>query len=254
VNLSYTLGVSVAVGERPSITAPSVTTRVKNLRERSEGAELVKLTLVDEGYVVQMHSEERVFARGELLGVDWPPLVRYQRMAAGHSALTALAIPEGVATLTRHYTVEELDSETLHGLETLHFQLTIRNSTTGTLGESETVETSEWWVATEVPALSWPDRFHSRSYEFTVGKCRITAHCSGDGARLAELLGRMWVRRVQELPIPTGMTTTTVELLHHSTEPLDDTLFAIPSDYREVSEKELNDRLLARVTRPPWKR
>jgi hypothetical protein len=220
------------------------TTFIKGKRERSEtvmemGAmksNTVTLTLCDTHQVVTMDPDLKLYT---LTPMDSSPATS----PAGDGAAPAgQAKPpkekEDTGRVLTTYAIQDLGTEKVGNLNARHFMVTMRMERSGCAGKGDNTMKMETWVAPgQIGGLDCPERVPSsapRELRNEKG-CRITFETRGDTGLLRDVFSGIVVRQRMYSGDKVVMAQEVKDI---SSDPLDASLFAPPSDYKQVSPQE----------------
>lgn len=244
------------------------TTSVKDMNERVETemnmgpmhSDTVTLTLCAKHQTIKMDPALKIYTVEPIGVAQFSPPSTSRRRGMG----TGDAMPEGgapgVGHVTMTFTVQDLGPDKVADIDAHHYKISIRNQTSGCLGDHDTTFLMEEWIAPIKAGLNCPERFAPTRTVPNENGCQITYDMKGDFAQMRDLSGGMPVRtRFYE----GDKAIMTSELRDYSTAALDDSLFAPPADFKEVSEADFNqeqsdamrkgmmDRMGATPSNPP---
>lgn len=139
------------------------------------------------------------------------------------------------------YAIQDLGEEEVAGFKTRHYMIDTEMTSSGCAGNGTTKLKQEIWVsdirdANPCPADSSPS---SISDAMSRSDCKITVETKGDYARYGEIYKGLILRQKTYNGDKVMMTTEVTMLSQAKFE--DDTLFAVPADYKQVSEKEFQN-------------
>ena len=210
------------------------TTYVKDNRERVETVmdmgpihqNTVALTLCDKHQTVKMDPALKIYT---IAPISAPVFSPPPRMHGKDS------MPEGkpgVGHVTMTFGLQDMGTEKVAELDAHHFKMTIRTQTTGCLGDNDNTMQMEEWVAPVKAGLNCPERF-SPTRTFTNERgCLLTYDMKGDWTKMRDAYGGMVVR----MKMYSGdKVVATQDLRDYSLAALDDSLFAVPDDYKQLS-------------------
>ncbi len=136
------------------------------------------------------------------------------------------------------YTVQDMGSEKLLNLDTRHVMVTMRTQSSGCAGNSDTTMKMEVWTA-PIKVLNCPERFASHEASGDTGdgggECKIVTETKGDVDKIKDVFSGMIV---QQKFYQGDKVTMVQSLREHSLAALDPALFAVPADFRKVTEAE----------------
>jgi len=190
----------------------------------------VELTLCDKQQRYRIDPASKVYTVAKLDTLPAP---------GAPPAPEAPAAPEtpGTGKVIITATVQDLGEETVADRKTHHYKLNLRTQTSGCPGQSDSTNEMEVWVAPDI-AVSMaceqgrlPELPH-RPYRPT---CKVTTEQHGDVAALAKVFSGLVMRMKVNNGDKAIMEQTVTSL---SDAALDDALFTVPADYRQVSEQE----------------
>jgi hypothetical protein len=160
----------------------------------------------------------------------------------GAAASKPGAVTAGAGKIISTVSVKDLGAETLNGYKTRHYRIVQRIQTSGCAGNTDTTLQQEVWVA---PTISLGDgcpemsSSSSVSAGFSKPGCKCAFVQQGDVAAYTEAMKGLRVRTIMFDGVgEKAKPTMTMDVKNVSQAKLEDTLFAIPSDYKEVSAEE----------------
>ncbi|MDE2125284.1 MAG: hypothetical protein KGJ62_01700 [Armatimonadetes bacterium] len=147
------------------------------------------------------------------------------------------------------FTVQDLGQETVANLPCTHSKLTIHSVTSGCLGDADRTSTIEVWSAPGTLPSGCPARFMPSRDVTTPTGCKMTYTLHGDIDKMKALMGGIITRMIVTGPNGQQMTQQLTDI---SRDPLDDALFTIPADYKELpaadydsqEQKAMMDRIM----------
>ncbi|HEY4001574.1 MAG TPA: hypothetical protein VGO93_22055 [Candidatus Xenobia bacterium] len=231
-DLKYTMTTSVNGMQMGS------TTYVQGMRQRVETrmtmgpmhVKTVMLTLCDKHQSVQIDDDIKMYTVSAINSN--PSAMPSMPMAGMHQ--TAPPCTGGTGRVEMTYGVQDLGTEKVHGLEARHVKLSMHVKSSGCAGNDDKTTDMEEWVS-NVKGFSCPEfTAPQRSGKNSTG-CDITYVTHGDMAKVGSLLAGMPVR--VKMQMGSGQTFEQ-ELSDYSEAPLDGGLFALPSDYRQVTQAQ----------------
>ena len=145
----------------------------------------------------------------------------------------------GEGKIINTFHVTDLGSEKVAEVLAHHYMMDMRTQMSGCAGDNDVSMKMETWVAPIKGGLRCPERFApSRTVPSSTGSgsdCHITYEMKGDLGALKNVYGGMVVRMKMYNKDKVIMVQ---ELRDYSLAKLDEALFTVPSDYKEVSESE----------------
>ncbi|MDQ2686992.1 MAG: hypothetical protein M3Y28_03910 [Armatimonadota bacterium] len=228
------------------MTMPAIrtTTYVKDMHERVETSmemgpirtNTVTLTLCDEHQSIRLDPALKIYTVAPIgvMSFGVPPSMNSRK---------GKGMPEGkpgVGTVTTTFSVQDLGTEKVAQIDKArHFKLTVRNQTTGCIGQGDTTFVTEEWVAPIKAGLSCPERYAAtpRTDPNDHG-CQITYTIKGDMDKLRDIASGMVVRMIIYGDKEGTKVVAQQDLRDYSTAALDDALFTTPADYKEVSAED----------------
>lgn len=229
------------------MTTPTLrtTTYVKDMHERVETSmqmgpmkmDTVTLTLCDKHQSIKLDPALKIYtvAPISVMSFGAPPAMNGRKGMGG--------MPEdkpGVGTVTTTLSVQDLGTEKVAQIDNAHhYKLSVRNQTTGCIGQGDTTFVMEEWVAPIKGGLSCPERYAAapRTVPNDHG-CQITYTIKGDMDKLRDIAGGMVVRMIIYGDKEGTKVVAQQDLRDYSTAALDDALFTTPADYKEVSAED----------------
>lgn len=216
------------------------TTFVKDMRERVETdmnmgpmqMHQVALTLCDKHQSIKMDDALKIYTVAPIGVASFGPPSRPD--AHRHQ------MPEGkpgVGHVTMTFNIQDIGMEKVAQLNAHHYKISIRTQTTGCIGSADTSMAIEEWVADAKGGLNCPERYSESRVVPNANGCQITYDMKGDWQKLRDIQGGMVVR---EKIYNGDKVMMTSDMRAYSEAALDDSLFAVPADYKEVSEKDFD--------------
>lgn len=148
----------------------------------------------------------------------------------------------GKGTSLTEVSVQDLGKETISQIDTQHYVLKMKNTATGCAGNGTTETTMEMWVAD----IRMPAPCQEVDYKTGIASafeqdasCDITAEIKGDTALLQKVYSGFVMR--MKMAGSKGAPGFIKEVTMLSQAELDDAPFTIPTDWKKVSEKQLQD-------------
>lgn len=228
------------------MTMPAIrtTTYVKDMHERVETSlqmgpiktNTVTLTLCDKHQSLQLDDALKIYTVAPIGVMTFGP-------PPGMGGRNGMKMPEGkpgVGAVTTTLAVQDLGVEKVAQINNVHhYKFSIRNQTTGCIGQADATFVMEDWVAPIKGGLSCPERYAAapRIVPNAHG-CQITYAFKGDTGKLPDIAGGMVVRMIIYADAQGTKVVAQQDLRDYSTALLDDALFAPPADYKEVSAED----------------
>ncbi|BDI28427.1 hypothetical protein CCAX7_004780 [Capsulimonas corticalis] len=217
------------------------TTFLKDMRQRDETATdfgpikmtTVTITQCDKHREVKLDPDLKIYTVSAI-GAFLPA-----KQMSKSPMMTSKADDQGAGGTGKEvvtFTAKNLGTEKVADIQARHAMLTFRTQSSGCAGASDTTMKMELWTAPIKAALNCPERYSASRVIPNEKGCPITYEMKGDLAGLRDIFGEMAVKQVfydaNDKPLFTR------DLREHSTAALDDSLFDVPSDYKEVSDDE----------------
>jgi hypothetical protein len=227
------------------MTQPAMrtTTFVKDMHERVETVmnmgpihtNQVILTLCDKHQTIKMDPDLKIYTAAPIgVATFAPPMRDRGRMPTGE------AMPgdkPGVGHVTMTFTTQDLGTEKVADLDAQHYKISLRTQTTGCLGDGDRTMQFEEWVAPVKGGMSCPERYSASRMVPNTNGCQITYDMKGDWDKMRDMQSGMVVRQ----KIYNGdKVIATTDLRDYSLAALDDSLFTVPTDFKEVSETDFD--------------
>ena len=222
------------------MTMPGIrtTTFVKDMHERVETTmqmgpmkmDTVTLTLCDKHQSIKLDNALKIYTVAPIGVMSFGP----------PSGMNGHKMPEGkpgVGAVTTTLSVQDMGVEKVAQInDAHHFKLSVRNQSTGCIGQSDTTFVMEEWVAPLKGGLNCPERYAAapRTVPNENG-CQITYTFKGDMSKMRDIAGGMVVRMIIYGDKEGTKVVAQQDLRDYSTAALDDTLFTPPADFQEVS-------------------
>lgn len=232
----------------PSLRA---TTYIKGKRERVETAmdmgavktNTVTLTLCDARRIVTLDPDLKLYTSAPMDGAaDGAAGATGDGGAgAGAGAPPDPKKKEDTGRVIVTYAVQDLGTEKVNDIEARHFIVTMTMERSGCAGKGRDTMKMETWVAPgSLGGLDCPERAPSAAPRESRNEkgCRITTEMRGDIEKLKDVFSGIVVRQRMYSGDKVAMTQEVKEI---SSAPLDESLFAAPADYRQVTPQELAD-------------
>lgn len=198
-----------------------MTTWVKGKRQRMEmvsdmgnfKSKTVTLTLCDTHQTAQLDPELKIYVL--------TPMDLSNTKSEGGAV--------GTGTVTNTYTVKDLGVETVAQLKAHHWMVTTRSQGTGCIGTFDTTSKVEVWTA-PVQVLNCPE-----ATSYSQPNCKVKFEEKGDVKGMRAAYNGMAVRMISYQ----GEQQTSEQIfVDYSTSALDDSLFSLPKDYKQVTQAE----------------
>ena len=219
------------------------TTYLKDMREREETAmnfgpmkmTTTTITQCDKHQEIKVDPDLKIYTVSPIgalaFGGQMPP----SRPGMGrHNASGGDGTGPGKETVT--FTAKDMGTEKVADINAHHSMITFRTQASGCAGNSDTTMKMELWTAPIKASLNCPERYAASRVIPSANGCQITYEMKGDLSGLRDVFGQMAVKQVfyddKDKPLFTR------DLREHSTAPLDDALFDVPSDYKKVTDDE----------------
>lgn len=229
-------------GAAPAGAAPAIrtTTFIKDMHERVETdmsmgpiqMHQVTLTLCDKHQNVKLDDALKIYTTSPIGVASFGPPSRPG--APGHQ------MPEGkpgVGHVDMTFAVQDLGTEKVADLDTHHYKVSIHMQTSGCLGAGDSTMVMEEWLADVNGGLNCPERYAESRMVPNANGCQITYDMKGDWQKMRDMQGGMVVRQ----KIYNGdKVIMTSDMRAYSEAALDDSLFVVPADYKEVSQKDFD--------------
>lgn len=238
-----TMGGATAPGEAAegmAMPAIRTTTFLKDMHERVETSmhmgpmtmDTVTLTLCDKHQSVKMNPALKIYTVGPIGAMTF---------GAPGQGRPGMQMPEGkpgAGTLTTTMAVQDLGREKVAGHDAHHFKLTMRTQSDGCIGKADNTFIMEDWIAALKGGLVCPERYAPTRVVPNERGCKITYKFKGDLLSLKEIGAGMVVKMIIYGDDKGGKPVAQQDLRDYSTAPLDESLFAPPADYKQVSPEE----------------
>lgn len=139
------------------------------------------------------------------------------------------------------YKVQDLGEEEVAGFKTRHYMIDTEMTSTGCAGNGTTKIKQEIWVSDIRDANPCPADSSSTSISDAMSRsdCKITVETKGDFALYGEIYRGLILRQKTYNGDKVMMTTEVTMLSQAKFE--DDSLFTVPADYKQVSDKEFQN-------------
>jgi hypothetical protein len=232
-------GTTPAAATQPTIRT---TTFVKDMHERVETVmnmgpihtNQVMLTLCDKHQTIKMDPNLKIYTTAPIGVAAFAPPTRGGRMPAGE------AMPgdkPGVGHVTMTFSTQDLGTEKVADLDAQHYKISLRTQTTGCIGDGDQTMQFEEWIAPVKGGMNCPERYSASRMVPNTNGCQITYDMKGDWDKMRDMQGGMVVRQ----KIYNGdKVIATTDLRDYSLAALDDSLFTVPTDFKEVSEADFD--------------
>ena len=214
---------------------------LKDMRQRSEMSidagpfhqTTIILTQCDTHQDIRLDPALKIYTSSPIGAMEFTPpaMPGMDRHKMSHDA--------GKGTQTTTFTTQDLGVEKITDLDTHHWMLTMRSQTSGCLGDTDSTTKMEVWVSDIKAGLDCPEQFAaSRTIPNPSNEnCQITYEMKGDMEAMRKIFTGMIVRE----KIYNGDKVAVVQdLRDYSQAALDDALFSVPADYKQVSSKDFD--------------
>jgi hypothetical protein len=148
----------------------------------------------------------------------------------------------GKGTSVTDVSVQDLGKETINNIETRHYSVKMKNTSTGCAGNGTNETVMEMWVAD----IRMPAPCQQVDYKTGISaalrqdaSCEITSEIKGDTAMLQKVYEGFVMR--MKMGGVGGAPGFVKEVTMFSQAELDDAPFTVPTDWKKVSEKQLQD-------------
>jgi hypothetical protein len=173
---------------------------------------MVSLTLCDRHETVQLDPDLKIYTVTAM---------------GGGSAKSDGATGKGEMVST--YGVKDLGMEKISGLNTHHWMVSTHQKGSGCVGNVDSNTRSEIWVA-PVQTLNCPE-----SMAYTQPNCKVTMVEKGDVKQMHAAYSGMIVKMISYMG---EQKISEQEFVDYATTPLADSLFAVPADFKKVTQAE----------------
>ena len=238
-DVKYTQVMKMGDGKVP---VNSITTFIKDGAERTEMAmqygpmkvNNVALTLCAEKQTIQLDPALKIYSVAPMDGDETKP------DDAGDA--DNVDKPQGkprTGKITSTVAVKKLDDETVGDYKCRHAMIETQTKMEGCAGNGEIKSKVEIWTADyKLPNLDCRKNFDPMKMmpRMMGGDCKIAFEQKGDVAAMGEAMRGLVVK--MKFTAPDGKTAMTQEITSLSDAKLDDALFTIPADFKQVSEQE----------------
>ncbi len=191
------------------------------------------------------HITIRECGKKQTIKID-PSLKIYSIVADGESGSDEVA-PDGkpkkkgepkTGHVAMSYKVQDLGEEMVAGFKTRHYMIDTEMTSTGCAGNGTTKMKQEIWVSDIRDANPCPADSSTTTMADAMSRtdCKITVETKGDFDRFNEIYKGLILRQKTYNDGKVLMTTEVTMLSQAKFE--DDTLFSVPADYKQVSDKE----------------
>lgn len=229
--------------------AMEMTYFVKGPRERQEMAmnfgqfamKKISITQCDTDQEMQVDPTSKVYT-SHALSAGIGGFIPSSPMSAttGRGGHRAPDETPGTGTVDSTFATQDLGKETVNGFNTHHYILTIHTKSTGCAGNSDSTMKMEMWVAPgTLGRLDCPKRFQSSDAGGITPEedspCKITTHLNGDMSSMRDMFAHLIVKQIIYKDDKPMMT---IQVKNYSTDTLDPSLFAVPADFKKVSQQE----------------
>jgi len=247
-DLKYTtvIGMGGAEGKAggQGATGISITTAIKQGAQRTETItnmgpvkmNQIELTFCDNRKRIRLEPSLKIYTTGSMDGSGDGAGDNAGAPAVGANAGEAKE-QAGTGKIITTATVQDLGEETIATFKTRHYMLNNRLQTSGCAGNSDTTMKMEVWVADirEPNACKGGSENPIEATRPSTSGCKITFETHGDTAAHAKAFDGLIMR----MKMYNGDKATTVrEITMLSQAKLEDDLFTVPADYKEVSAEE----------------
>ena len=252
-DVRYTTVMTVDTGEgRGKGFSSELTYFVKGPRERSESAmnfgqfsmKSVSITQCDSDLEIQIDPASKIYTAHSISGgisgfIPSMPMGGFGGPGGRGRARPHVNETPGTGTSDISFENKDLGKEKIGAFDTHHYMLTMHTKTTGCAGNDDSVMKMELWVAPgTLGRLDCPKRFQSAAP--VVGgadesPCKTTTHMTGDMSAMRDLFAHLIVKQIIYKDDKPMMT---MQLKDYSSAALDPSLFAVPSDFKKVSDQE----------------
>jgi len=248
-DVRYTTVMSMGSGEGAGFSS-ELTYFVKGARERSETSmkigpmsmKTVSITQCDSDQEIKLDADSKIYT-AQSIGAGVSSLIPSMPMGGmgrGRGRANTNETP-GTGTTDVSMTSKDLGKEKVGNFDTHHYMLTIHTKTTGCAGNADTDMKMEMWVAPgQLGRLDCPKRFQSSTpgaINTDGSPCKLTTHFSGDMSSMRDLFAHLIVKQIIYMDEKPMMTMT---IKDYSTAALDSSIFAVPDDFKKVSDKEFS--------------
>lgn len=202
-----------------------ISTFVKGKRQRVETVtdmgqikiNTVALTLCDKHENIQLDTELKIYTSTP--------------MGGGSDAKSDGATGKGEMIST--YTVKDMGKEKIANLDAHHWMVSTHQKGSGCVGTVDTTMKSEVWVA-PVQTLNCPE-----SGAYAQPNCKVTMVEKGDVKLMRAAYRGMIVKMITYMG---EQKVSEQEFVDYSTAALADSLFAVPADYKKVTQAEFQQQ------------
>lgn len=245
-DLSYTTTMSMGAMAGPGGPAgkPQIenVTYVKGKRQRVEmnmtmgplEMHNVTLTMCDKDQTVQLDPDLKIYT---VAPIGAPMTATSMRPPLGGPG----AQPEaggGTGHETVTLTVHDMGTEKIGDLTTHHSMITMETQTSGCLGDSDRTMKMEVWTA-DIPTFVCPAQYEASRTVDNGNGCHVTYDMKGDVDAMKAAMSGMIVQQKIYNGDQVMMTST---LKTYSQKDLDQALFEVPPDYKEVTQQEFQQQ------------
>lgn len=199
------------------------TTWVKGKRQRTE-------TLTDMGSMKTKSVQLIMCDTHQMAQLD-PDLKIYTVTSMDSKGGNAGGGPSGTGTVVNTYTVKDLGTETVAKLKAHHWMVTTQSKGSGCVGTFDTTTKVEIWTAA-VQVLNCPEQAVAA---YNQPNCRVTFEEKGDVKSMRAAYDGMAVKMIN---YQGDQKISEQEFVDYSTAALEDGLFALPKDYKQVTAAE----------------
>jgi len=250
-DVRYTTVMSMNGGDASAKSmAMEMTYYVKGSRERQETSinagmftmKNVSITQCDTNQELQVDELQKVYTAKSLSSgissfIPAPPSGGPGGMRRGLGKKSTET--PGTGTVDSSFSTQDLGKEKVNGFDTHHYMMTIHTKTTGCAGNEDRNMKMEMWVAPNtLGRLDCPTRFQPSSPTLPTTEdnpCKITTHFSGDMSGMRNMFAHLIVKQIiynDDKPM------MTIEVKDYSASTQDPALFAVPTDFKKVSQDE----------------
>jgi hypothetical protein len=253
-DVRYTTVMSMNGGDADAKSmAMEMTYYVKGSRERQEmsmnagmfAMKNVSITQCDTNQEIQIDDQQKVYTAKSLSAgisgfIPTPPAGGFGGGAHRGMPRKSTETP-GTGTVDTSFSTQDLGKEKVNGFDTRHYMLTIHTKSTGCAGNEDRNMKMEMWVAPgTLGRLDCPARFQPSSPTLPTQEdnpCKITTHFTGDMSAMRDMFAHLIVKQIMYNDDKPMMT---IEVKDYSTAAQDPSLFAVPTDFKKVTQDEFS--------------
>jgi hypothetical protein len=204
------------------------------------------LTLCDKQETIQVSNAAKVYTVASMRALSslMPSMPSFGGMGGRgggpQSPLPQSSDSGGTGTDDVTITIDDEGPDQVNNIDAHHYILNMTTASTGCAGNSTTSLKMEVWVAHLIlGGVGCPGLFHGSHgapAAAPTGGCQVTTAFHGDMAKLEDIFSHMMVKMI--MYGTDGKPMMMNQITDYSSAPLDDSTFAIPPDYQQVSQTD----------------